>query len=118
MNTAIEVGSVVIGKSGKSLVVDRVDAEFVHGHVDEASKKQLIKIYRSQVARVIPPADFAIYDYAIYGDIVFIVDRVEPGFVGGWSETEPISYIGGCPSLFTHKGKWWGSEFVKEVSNW
>jgi hypothetical protein len=108
MVTAIKVGSMVIGRSGKSFIVDRVDGEFIY------SGK--LRIAESAVAKVIPPAIFEIYDYAISNGIVFIVDRVEDDFVGGWTVSEPKSYIGGSPSLSSHKGDWWDGEFIKEVS--
>jgi hypothetical protein len=83
--TKITPGSTIIGKSGKALIVDRVDGDTIHSGE--------LKILISAVVRVIPPKK-SIRDFLKVGDRVYIPACDKHGVI------ERISHVDGKKGLF------------------
>jgi hypothetical protein len=89
----VKPGATIVGKSGKSLVVDRVEGNLIHCGDRTINILAVVEVL---------PRSFSIGDRVkTKAADIFIVDLIEDGIVCGWT-LDGSAYIGGSPELLQH----------------
>jgi hypothetical protein len=95
--TAIKIGSTIIGKSGKKLIVDRIEGDTVYSGD--------LKILASAVVRVIPPlTEFKIGDRVTYIGSDFNLKTQYAGILEVWKVSKADGYT--CLKPNGHATSW------------